>query len=220
MTQKMNLQKGLVGHWTMDSQDISNRTVYDRSGHNNHGELNGGTINESSIIGESVFFNDSNNEYMETISNIDIGTSNWTVSAWVKPESFKEYLHILAQENQGNFTTKVATSGIDSAGVPYFYSTDDRTGAGGASDSLNKNEWGHVVYRYNGDEIAIYKNSEKIVSNTGNTLSVAEGKYRIQGGNNEYQSANHSDTRLYLRALSDNEINQLYQIREQRSYNV
>jgi len=41
MTLELNLQNGLVGHWTLDEKDTSNGTAYDSSAYNNHGSLNG-----------------------------------------------------------------------------------------------------------------------------------------------------------------------------------
>lgn len=35
----VNLQKRLVGHWTLDSSDTSNGTAYDSNPYNNHGNI-------------------------------------------------------------------------------------------------------------------------------------------------------------------------------------
>ena len=42
---ELNLQKGLVGHWTFDAETTSNGTTHDKSAYNNHGDIDNPTSN-------------------------------------------------------------------------------------------------------------------------------------------------------------------------------
>ena len=78
---------GLIGHWSMDSNDVNGTTVYDRSGNNKNGTIGGTPTTATGKIGQALDFNGSSQVLSiddSTLYNFT-ATTPFTISAWVKP---------------------------------------------------------------------------------------------------------------------------------------
>ena len=80
-----DIQDGLIGHWKLD--EATGTTAYDFSGNGNHGILENNPTRATSTckVGFCINF-DGNSDYVDCGSNeiLDIGTSDFTLSVWVK----------------------------------------------------------------------------------------------------------------------------------------
>ena len=220
MTLQLNLQKGLVGHWTMDDADTSGDTLYDSSAYDNHGTISSPTQTEGQIGGAYDFDGKSDKILTDFISPIN-QASGLTISAWINQKG-----------NANNSFERHLDLQDKSAGNAYllYWDDDDREygfRAPRAEAIINENPelntWLHWAGVYDGDEIKFYENSVQKSSSpqSGNiqkelALSIG-GRYDT---NNDGALAKIDDVRLYNRTLSEEEISALYNMRSQRSYNI
>src|SRR6056297_3100433 len=78
----VNLQKGLVGHWTMDSIDVDNGMIRDRSGYDNHGTINGATPGYSGKVGRDFDFDGTD----DVITTANFSPETHTLSCWLNSD--------------------------------------------------------------------------------------------------------------------------------------
>src|SRR3989344_5103673 len=81
---------GLVGHWTFDGADVTDK-VYDKSGQGNHGYFIGGATTTAKVkgkIGQALKF-DGVDDYVSSGSSVNLN-NGVTFSAWIKPSNYLE----------------------------------------------------------------------------------------------------------------------------------
>ena len=222
------LNRGLVGYWTMDGGDINwttNQTV-DHSGNGNTGTLsNLSSLTSPSIgkIGQALSF-DGVDDYVLT-SNLVSNFSDETVTAsvWFKANNAGVILDELGQAtpdiNWHDSQIEILATGEVKVRVWSLTSV--------SLGSVNFGEWHHVVLRYN-----------KTTSNLDGFLDGVESVADVSGNRNApwengrelYYAFGHSDTtkissgnffagliddmRIYNRALSNVEVQELYNLGE------
>ncbi|KKQ06957.1 MAG: Carbohydrate-binding CenC domain protein [Candidatus Moranbacteria bacterium GW2011_GWE2_36_40] len=202
-----NLDAGLVGHWTFDGQDISGTTAKDTSGNNNNGTISGAT-KAIGKLGQGVNYSAATN--VVTVSDKDSldGMAQLTLSAWINPKS------------EGGGYPRIIEKGN---GYPYIFlfvgnNLSCNIGAEGITTTTSPlagkyNSWHHVDCVYDGANISIYFDGVSIAS-TPKTGSVLAGATALTIGNNVAGDRTFDgkidDVRVYNRALSANEIEQLY----------
>jgi len=85
----IDLERGLVGHWTFDGKDM-NPNARDRSGQGNHGNLTGftSTTTAPGKIGQALDF-DGNDNYVTMADSavFDFGTGDFSISGWFNHSS-------------------------------------------------------------------------------------------------------------------------------------
>src|SRR3989344_1234060 len=210
----LGLASGLVGYWTMDGKDINwtANTMTDKSGNGNTGTItNMSTTTSPTIgkIGQALKF-DGVNDYV-TASSDFIGTSAGTFSAWVYARSFG-----------GSNNGRIISNGRTELNVVSTNSRFRLTSDGGtteifsANSAVSLNTWIHIAATRDASGVAnIYVNGA--ISGTANqssgspvngTSNVAVGR-RIASSNQEFDGSI-DDVRIYNRALSAQEVKQLY----------
>lgn len=208
------LQNGLVGHWTFDGKDMTSN-VKDASGLGNNGRLQGQVATTTVIgkIGQALSF-DGVNDY--TISPDPVIGSSFTFAAWIKPANN------FGTSGAGVFDTKPSSVGavrifghtgspsqicFDIGGnIPNQCTSD--TGYG-ISDWTN--EWHHVALVLSGsDDTTLYVDGVNVGS-VANSVSASSDTFVLGTYNDtNYFNGVIDDVRTYNRALSADEIKQLY----------
>jgi hypothetical protein len=225
-TNKTTLSSGLVGYWPLDGDTINWKanTTADMSGNNNTGTLVGMSTTTSPVagkIGGALGFNGTSSYIsVNSSSSLTPGTSNFSLSLWVYPSQSHEDLINNSNNNGASFTAGYALilrSGciFGSGGNVQFdmaNGTSHDTGICSAS-SIPLNNWSHitvVVSRLNTISIYINGRFDKSIA-TSLTGSVTPGTFSIGKGIwTAYLSGKLDDVRIYNRALSANEVKQLY----------
>ena len=224
----LNINQGLVGYWSFDGSDISGTTVTDLSGNGNDGTINGATPTVGKL-GQGLKFNGTSDYVdMGDPSNglLDMGTSDITLSAWIKPSG-------LGDADQYFINKKAYCDyGYDFRYVPSTGQVYSRMqsdgGCGGASLSsgpgtVATNVWTHVVAVFDRDgyqriyvngeasgapvDISSFKdvdNSNSQIFNIGNR----DGSDFLQGQIDE--------VRIYNRALTAGEVGELYRTGQEK----
>jgi hypothetical protein len=223
-TNVTSLTNGLTGYWTFDGAvtDWNSNTTRDLSGNGNTGTLvsmSTSTTPAAGKIGQAFSFNGSTN-YVDTGARVTAVTDNYTLSAWVK-------INVLPQTAGG----AMVYNGDDSGGYGFGI------GAGGADTRLyglfgsiewvdagytfgSTNSWYHVVMERDNGLTKFYVNGSKTsgtsVSAPGTPYSghttigaVFLGQHTVLY--NEFNGTV-DDVRIYNRALSATEIQQLYRL--------
>jgi len=208
-----SLEKGLVGHWTLDETSYNSNTnrVDDLSPYNNHGTNYGATFTTDRFgnANSSMSFNNANN-YLNCGNDASLMPSSITVSAWVKVTDTSSWMVInkAAGGTSGSYymygDNLVATWSIFAAGGTRYNA---------AMGSLEYNGWTHIVgtfdsatgnmYGYNNGNLIGSRSGASLGSNTANVLI---GRYT----SGYYLGGYVDDVRIYNRALSSEEVKLLY----------
>jgi len=225
------LTDGLVGLWTFDGPDTTDK-IYDRSGQGNNGYFLGGATSSAKTIGhlgQALTFDGVSDD----INIADNNAFSFTDGADNdRPNSFSAWVYINDVTASGFLASKanvISDEWTISSGGGMLFSTivsSDQVAFLGRSAPLNvsshQSKWIHVVTTYDGSEtsagIKIYINgvqSDTADDNGGvyagmpNTISPLHlGSF---SGNSAFFNGKLDDVRIYNRALTANEVKQLYQ---------
>jgi len=206
--------RGLVAYWAMRNDGT---TVYDEIGANNGTAAGGVTFGtEHAAVGFGASF-DGTNDYISAsgTGSLDITGNAITVSAWANPISVK------GQVLCGKPHTATHTDPYFKW-VLYFSSTrqwqmriDSTLAWSGSGNLYSTNSWNHYAGVYNGNTISLYFNGAFLVSaaKTGNVQSSVQSVLiGCNVVNNEVFDGNLDEVRVYNRALTADEIKQLYRM--------
>lgn len=214
----LGLSTGLVGYWRMDSSDISGTTLSDKSGQGNNGTVTGATPTVGKIS-QGMSFDGSDDLVNITNPGSVLDGKNLTISAWIYPKrSSTSYPRIIDRVYNGQFAFYIADIGFRS--LSWALCTTGGCvdhGNGAPSNSINFNQWQHVVLTWDGTNVSTYVNNVLIetygaglsggLSNS--TYNIRIGQ-RVDAGSNRDFNGSIDDVRIYNRALSAGEIKRLY----------
>lgn len=201
---------GLVGHYPLKSN------ANDYSGNGYNGTVSGALLstNRFSEVGSYIF--DGTDDYINLNRNLLTYPENFTISCWVYNDvsGSESYVRIFDGGYGGSTQYGFAITGtaVDQSTSYGFYvrTTDD--GLKSISFTLADLTWIHLVCIKNGTNIQVYGNGVYIGENT-----LKQSEYRISkstnlGGivNNNNFKGKIDDVRIYNRALTINEIAQIY----------
>lgn len=233
---------GLVGMWRLDESATS--SAYDSSGNMIIATATGTPIKTSTsscIIGQCLEFNAINQDYVDAGDPLPLHiTGELTVSAWINPRS-----HGSGNSESPRIVTKSAYNPAlggsgrswelhiehagSNSGEAMFQMSSDGTDAGQVRvNSINPvplNEWNLYTGIYKPSSyIRLYKNGElenEVTQNIPATQYVNSNLFRI-GARMEcvncYFDGFIDDVRVYNRALSSEEIKQLYKQKPSKRY--
>ncbi len=218
----------LISHWKFDEQ--SGTTAADSAG-SNTGTLSGNTIWQPAggqINGALEF--DGSNDYVQVASNSTLDSTTGTWCFWIKPtgnpagsgSSPAGSGSIISRANSSG-----SKSGIYIALIPHnTYGTINPAVSNSSSSVLtqntviftpnvNYNSWSHVAFVFTaGNNTKLYINGSAAISYTLGTFSFNNQVLRIATDTNTYFydfKGLIDDVRIYNTALSDTDVQQLYQ---------
>ena len=205
-----DLTTGLVAHWTFDED--SGNTAHDSVG-GNDGTLVNGPIWTTGIINGAIDF-DGANDYMTCGDILDNEMRNaFTIGAWIKLDEgalqkTHNYVFWKSDDRPGIFIRSNGTVAFS-----HWYQSPGNVIP--TTHILEEEKWYYLTYIFNGSEFLAYINA-------GYTGSVLDSGYspggtvRIASDNTSYRTFKGmmDDFRIYNRALSAEEIGELYSIPE------
>lgn len=206
------LSNGLVGYWKMDeiswASDCSTKDVYDSSGNGFDGTACPNSAAPSLGAGKfgsgGVF--DGNDDYIEMGTvNHNIGTGDFTLSAWVYPtvltaDTWRPVIQINSWK-PGMYTNLQSSN---QWGMYWL-------GEYASGNSLSVNNWYHLVIVRQSGMIRFYQNSTQTPNTYNITTSVSNGDLEIGRTNpTQSQGGTIDEVRIYNRALSPAEVSKLY----------
>lgn len=209
---QVNLQQGLVAYYPF------NGNANDESGNGNNGTVYGATLTTDRFGNQnSAFYFDGENNNIEISDNVSLRPQYISISAWAYPESSQGML-------LGKSVYSNAASEQYALGAGHFYFNIKRNSfcqpgfgwnwVGNSGYSLYN--WYHAIGTYDGSIMKIFVNGILVATNT-NVQGPIDG---CEGGNlrigkwwaNDPQNfkGKLDDIRIYNRALSQDEVNALY----------
>jgi len=225
------LQTGLVGMWSFNGLDITDR-VHDRSGNSNDGYFVNMTTSTAKVVGkvgQALRF-DGTDDFINAGSGSSLDDlPAMTYVAWIKPSS----------AGNGRATIMAKSDPSSALGLTYIY-FDNVTATNGISflrDTVTNdigyttvnnvaplNQWTHVVVSWDGTvgiagNVKIYVNGTEssyqitdtgigsLESDSGNDFTIGARKIT---GSERYFAGGIDEVRVYNRVLSPSEAKQLY----------
>ncbi len=212
---------GLIGHWRLDDSSASG-SIDDSSSQGNDGQaLNftppSGPTNDVADIEDNpgAFRFDGVNDYISVGPDESLRLTNGTYSQalWIKPTSYDDLYHGVIGYQEGN---SVGTR------YPFIYVRNDAIyagfGSGGnawkgivADDVITIGSWNHVAVTFDGGTMQLLVNGEIVATNNNMGGSLPTTQYgRLDIGRvNNYFVGQLDDVRMYDRALSQAQIQEL-----------
>ncbi len=212
------ITNGLVGYWSLNSSDVSDR-VYDKSGNNNNGYVSGRATSTLKTIGKlgQSFDLDGTADYVYLGTPASLfPTSAITMSAWIKPDQLAVASQVLSNDDGLTISNQMRTQGNGlRCSIANTTSTQGST--------LVAGEWAHVACVYDGANIINYINGLNVGSTplTGNITYPNSNTepWRIGRRGDAapgYFDGKIDEVRVYNRALSASEMKTLYNSGESR----
>ena len=195
---------GLVGWWPF------NGNANDESGNGNHGTVNGATLTtDRDGVANSAYSFDGKS-FIECKSN-NSSLKYYTLSFWLKNDvSNNDLMSIISYEiNSGNIQKGYV------ANISNMFLSGGNNGTGQNSKFKIDNTWNFYSIKYDGQSLTFFKNNQ-LESTTYNTtpieflINVYFGKTTAYWAGPCYLFGQLDDIAIYNRALSDQEIKQLY----------
>ena len=206
---------GLVGWWKFD--EGSGATAGDSAG-GNTGTLLVGTLPvwTSGQIGGALRFGDvSNKVSVQDSPSLNLTSSNFTISFWMNWSGYVAGMAILGKNGTG-FGYKIGVTSNSTLGFTSYQNGSYQIVRTRTPDISGTNKWNHVVFTkegsvgtfyVNGVEASAYYNRDAIIdpaSSAGTALVIGGA-----GASTNY-SGLLDDVRIYNRAISQQEISDLY----------
>jgi len=211
-----DVTNGLAGQWRFDEVETStSTTTYDASGNGNDGTLTNSPVRSTSTcrIGNCLSF-DGTNRYVN-LGTLDFwGTGQQTFSAWIKPSSNAPsvrgfvFAHAGSPTNNRFYIIQMTTGNI------LFQGGDLSTYTILQGVEYSAGDWIHIVVirDYDSATLNAYVNGVQKITNQsavfGSTSQYGNNIGAIAGS--ETFNGSIDDVRIYNRALSADEVTQLY----------
>jgi len=211
------INDGLVGHWTFDNEWTNNMTAFDRSGLSNDGTLEGGLSLADQVAGENreALEFDGSSDYVEIPHSTSLLISDgisiltWVNatpqvadpwSTYIKKDGYGDGWFLSARDNTANSHARVDTD----AGF-----NDTILITGGLDDN-----WNQIAVTMNAGIMETYMNINNLTNfyNQGSGFGNTSNMYIGGSDGSNYFTGSIDETRIYNRALSANEVSELYRM--------
>ena len=215
------LNSGLVGYWTFDGPSVNWATgvVKDVSGNGNNGLMTGPSTSTSPVagkIGQALNFNGTSSYIDLAAPTVLQSDSVFTVSAWARATSYgvnPAAVAIRFNQDANNLFILYPYDNFSGNGARVFFNTitiiDQNNGA------IADGKWHHFLFvSRSATDHQLFVDGQSVgTSVTSKTLPASLTDVTIGAWNptnGQYYSGGIDDVRIYNRALSSQEIAQLY----------
>jgi hypothetical protein len=235
-SQNNRITNGLVGLWSFNGADMNGTTAYDRSGNGNNGTLVNGPTQAIGKIGQALNFTAASTQKITVPSSSSLNiTGSMTTSAWVWLNSLPTPGNIMSvickydsSSNAGGYDMRIYNNGSN---YTVGFVTNNGAVQGGTDVTFDLspylNQWMFLTAVYDGANVIIHVDGNEI-GRAASTINPAANAKLLNIGSFGYHTPDSSElpryldgkldeVRLYNRALSSAEINQLYYYGEPKS---
>ena len=208
---------GLIGYWSFDETGIN---AYDSSGYNNNGLMYSSTTptdlhsTSSCKIGYCANF-DGLDDYVKINNNLDYSQNAFTVLAWINTQDITSCQRVIvsSKENINSGFVLAQPEGTCNK-IRIWANIDGIWRSVDSPDNISTSTWYFIGGSYNSKVLKVYLNDKINSSNFSGTFSNNSAATNIGAPDN---SASYffkgiiDEVRIYNRALSDKEINLIYE---------
>ncbi|PIZ46504.1 hypothetical protein COY32_03180, partial [candidate division WWE3 bacterium CG_4_10_14_0_2_um_filter_41_14] len=175
----------------------------DSSGGGNTGTLTNSPAWATGKFGKALKFTSSSSQKVSLgTTNIPSGNQNYTMMAWIKPDSYGTY-GIVGWGNWGS-TNQVNAFRLTPTGLVNYWWGNDLTVT---KTGLTDGNWHHIVALFDGTTRAIYVNGVLVGSDTPSSHNASATNVNIATTNtNEYFPGSIDDIRIYNYARTQKQI--------------
>jgi hypothetical protein len=180
---------------------------------------------EGGISGNALYLDGSSNSYVSLPGEVLSSLYDYTVSAWIKPESDNTTQRIF-DFGTGSSRYMFFTPYYNSTSCRYAITTSSYSNENGITveEQIPTDEWTLVTVTSEGDKISLYINGKKVGEEEGVTLDpyeISSSMTQCYIGKSQYSADSMykgyiDEFKVYNRALSDDEVKNLY--RENASF--
>ena len=209
-----DVTSNLIAKWGFDEDAMSTSTLtYDMSGNNNIGTLTNGPTRTNSTcrVGNCLSFDGVNDYVSASVSGLPLGNSARTVIAWFKATSTPKDHNTIFAYGTGVAGKPIYLITLRSTGKVYF---ESGSGADQIFSAVSKSDgnWHQVILTYDSTTVRMYVDGilEGSATATLETLSSAFQLGNMPWDSNYKYTGQIDDIRVYNRALSATEVQQIY----------
>jgi len=197
--------EGGISYWPLDGN------ADDQWGENN-GSVNGASFVDDAIRGQACDFTSDQGDYISVPRSTELEPSTFTVSVWVKRESYSGEKSQRVIDKGGNnygYQISFGNSGDQDPYKPIAVVGD--TFLIPPTDIHSLGEWYHVVLVYDGSTASLYSNGVNIASESASISYDSRDLYIGQRDDGaKHYNGLIDDVRIYNKALTPEEIFELY----------
>jgi Concanavalin A-like lectin/glucanases superfamily len=218
-----SITSGLVGYWPFD--EGTGLMTYDSSGNSNNGILINKPIWTTGKVGQAlkfnVFANASNDDVRQNAASVLIGKSfdvpdlPLTLTAWINPVDFNDWRAIFSKRDSYDYWDMRFDIGLSmDSGAVYLTTAQDTVTFDYTPPT---NAWTHIAVVATRTNTRLYVNGQLVEESDPVRLGTSErantaigGTGEGVGGDNDPFSGIIDEVRIYNRALSASEVQQVY----------
>ena len=215
-----NLQQGLVGYWPFCGN------ANDASGNGNNGTVNGATLTTDRFgnVNSAYSFDGVNDEISANIPLLPIGNSNRTLVTWINTNvsgfnynNSHPYLGTIAAYGNSAGGNVIFPQMIENNNFKAYFESGSSSNQLFSNTAINNGDWHCIVTTFNGLNVKMYIDGVLNATTSNITLITANSVFGIgycPWANIHFQGKI-DDISIYNRALTSQEITQLYNIGNQ-----
>lgn len=205
-----SIQNGLQGWWKMD--EVSG-DAFDSSWNGNVGTATGTTVVTNCARNSCRKFNGSSDVLTVGRVGATVSTGSISISFWAFQPAAVNFAAIIGcingDQGTGGQTFEIKNSGVND-GIIFIHNSYSLS-----AGALGLGKWNHFVGTFDGTNGNVYLNGVLVGGPTAETLATAaEANFTIgklvDGGGTRWFTGNIDDVRLYNRALTAQEIKDLF----------
>jgi len=214
----VDLTSNLLIHYAFDD-DAANTVALDSQGlSNGKATVNTNALHTAGATGSGAFLFDGTSQYIDSNYIWHSGDSSFTIAVWAKFTSTSSGLPFLSTYNGQPGVIGLGTTNGGRINAQ-AYDTSNHSVNLNTPSAYNDGAWHHAVFVVSGTAASLYVDGTLQVSSTNASMTgiySSAGSYSMKiGGSNVKGSATYfpgslDDVRIYNRALSADEVSQLY----------
>lgn len=165
-TQTFTLTFGAATYWedlvlsigTSSTNSLNNSTFIDRSSNNNTVTVTGTPIQSAFhpyLDNYSVYFDGDGDYFKADMSNVAIGTNNFTIEMWIWPDEIRACTLL---DCRPSATATPFNVGLNSSGQLTLYAVTSYTFDYSANNTIIPQQWNHICFERRGNELKGYLN--------------------------------------------------------------
>lgn len=218
-SQNQKLTDGLIGLWSFDGPDLTSTTVLDRSGQGNDGTLQNGPKPTRGAIGQALEF-DGVDDHIDANDVYDFANSTpFSISVWAKPEDFDlDFQALLAKrtENDDGWIFIIRPTNDPSPKLAMQFWSNSAASSVTSDVDVAEGQWSQLAFTFDGTTGKLYINGTEVGSGTMTKVlpdtptDLTFGAGQSTGDLSQYFDGSIDDVRIYNRAISSQEVKQLW----------
>jgi len=190
----MTLQKGLVGHWELNSLDVKDSSAYD-----NDGTVNGSPSIVTGQVNNALEF-DGSSDFVDIGDKDELNfTDKLSLMCWMNPStSINDNARVVTNGRARQYAFLIDNFINSDESIVFAVDRQDLD----APNELPKNTWTHVAGTYDGSTQKLYIDGQQVNSQNFSTTLVSNVvSFKIGQDGGEFFPGGIDDVRVYDRAL-------------------